>query len=69
MKKDASPTDPLRARCLELCEELATHNQALRDYALTPGDVWLAKNELQQAGQILSELEQLLNELKRSDAL
>ena len=67
--KPASPTDPLRSRCLELCEKLTAHSQALRDYALTPGDIWLAKNELQQAGQILSELEQVLTELKHQDTI
>ena len=67
MSQPNSPTDILRARCLDLCEELVGRAQSLRDYALTPGDVWLAKNELQLAAQTLSELEQLLTELKRSD--
>ena len=66
MKKAA--LDPLRSRCLELCEQINEHSNLLRDYAMTPGNTWLAKNELQQLGQLVSELETLLEDIKQADA-
>jgi len=67
MKKPQN-SDPLQARCLELCEQLIQHTQSLRDYALTPGDIWLARGELQQIGPLISQLETLLEEIKAADS-
>lgn len=66
MKK--MPSDPLRVRCLELVERLSDHNLLLRDYALTPGNTWLAKGELGHISQLVSELESLLEEIKQADS-
>ena len=41
--------------------------QTLRDYATTPGNVWLAKGELQAISQLVSDLETLLEEIKQAD--
>ena len=65
--KKPTPADPLRAHYLELCEQLAEHAQTMRDYGLTPGNGWLARGELQQIGQLLSELEVLLEKIKKAD--
>lgn len=65
--KQPQPADPLRAHCLELCQEMAAKVTATRDYALTPGNAWLAKAELQQLAQIISELESLLEQIKQAD--
>lgn len=66
--KQPNPGDSPRARVLDLCVEISEHNQALRDYALTPDNAWLARGELQQLGALLSDLEQLLEEIKRADS-
>jgi hypothetical protein len=63
----AKPSDPLRVHCLELCNDLSEHTTTLRDYALTPGNAWLAKGELQQITQIISDLETLLEQIKQAD--
>ena len=65
--KQSQPADPLRARCLDLSQELAERTNAMRDYAMSPGSAWLAKNELQQITQTISELEQLLEEIQQAD--
>ena len=49
---------------LQLCEELQEHVKLARDYAATPGNAWLAKAELTKTGQILRELEGLLDRIK-----
>jgi hypothetical protein len=61
------PTDPLRARLLELTEEIANHTANLRDFAATPGNAWLAKGELQQLMGLLSDMETLLEDIKQAD--
>ena len=63
-----SPTDPLRARLLELLEQLNDRTIQLRDYATVPGNAWLAKGELGQINQVVSDLETFLEEIKRADA-
>ena len=63
-----SPTDPLRARLLELTEDIQEHTAGLRDFATTPGNAWLAKGELQQLMTLLSDMESLLEDIKQSDA-
>lgn len=65
--KQSRPTDPLRARCLDLCQELTERAATMRDFAMSPGNAWLAKGELQHISQILSDLEQLLEEIKQAD--
>lgn len=61
------PSDPLRARCLDLCQELTERAAIMRDFAMSPGNAWLAKGELQQVAQIISDLEQLFEEIKQAD--
>jgi hypothetical protein len=63
-----TPTDPLRARLLELLDDATNHQNALRDFASIPGNAWLAKAELQSLMTTLSDLESLLDEIKASDA-
>jgi hypothetical protein len=63
-----SPTDPLRARLLELTELINDHTASLRDFGTTPGNAWLAKGELQQLTTLLADMENLLEEIKQSDA-
>ena len=66
-RRTESLIDPLRGRSIELCHDLVEHTQTLRDYATTPGNVWLAKGQLQVMTQLLSELDMLLEEIKRAD--
>ncbi len=62
-----NPTDPLRARLLELTEDISDHTSGLRDFATTPGNAWLAKGELQQLMTLLSDMESLLEDIKQAD--
>ncbi len=68
MAKHTSPVDPLRTRMLELCEKLQDHTVALRDYATTPDNAWLAKGELQAISQMISDMETLVEEIRQYDA-
>jgi hypothetical protein len=61
------PPDPLRARFLELLEELTQHQNQLRDFATIPGNAWLAKGELQTMSTLMSDLEALLEDIKQQD--
>jgi hypothetical protein len=61
------PVDPLRAQLLELTEKVQDHTNQLRDFGTTPGNVWLARSELQTLSTILSDLEALLEEIKQAD--
>jgi len=60
--------DPLRVQLLEMIEEITDRSARLRDYATTPGNAWLAQTELLAVGQLISELEALLEEIKQFDA-
>lgn len=61
------PADPLRARLLELTEEIIQRTAQLRDFAITPGNAWLAKGELQTLSTLLSDMESLLEDIKQQD--
>jgi hypothetical protein len=61
------PSDPLRARLLELTEEIEQHTAQLRDFAVSPGNAWLAKGELQTLNTLLSDMESLLEDIKQAD--
>ena len=63
-----SPADPLRVRLLELTEDIQEHTVNLRDFATTPGNTWLARGELQQLMTKLSDMENLLEDIKIADA-
>ena len=60
--------DPLRARLLELLDEMNDRTAQLRDYAVIPGNAWLAKGELGSISQLVSDLETLLEDIKQQDA-
>ena len=62
-----TPVDPLRAQLLEQLQELTDRAVQLRDYAMTPGNAWLAKSELQAISQLISDLETALDDLKQQD--
>ncbi len=63
-----TPTDPLRSNLLELIQDIEHRTSQLRDFASTPGNIWLAKGELQHLMQIMSELESILEDIKQQDA-
>ena len=66
--KITKPADPLRAQMLDEISELTDRLDKLRDYGMVPGNIWLARNELGQISQLVSELEERLEEIKRQDA-
>ncbi len=52
---------------IELTEQLERHLKLLRDYAASPGDLWLARGELAKANAALAEAAKLLNEIESID--
>lgn len=63
-----TPTDPLRARILELTQDLGEKVTTLRDYATTPGNAWLAKGEIQSIMSMLSDIETIVDEIKQTES-
>lgn len=62
------PADPLRARMLELVQEIEEHLGKFREFGSIPGNAWLARGELHQLSGLLSDLESVLEEIKQDDA-
>lgn len=54
-------------RLIELTEELEKQLKLLRDYAASPGDIWLAKGELAKAAALLAEAGKLIGEIENQD--
>lgn len=69
MKKPISPSDALRTQLLEHCEEVISKSQAMRNYAMKPGNAWLARGELANIQATLYEIETLLDEIKVADTV
>lgn len=67
--KETHPSDTLRARLLEHCEDLLSSSQAMRNYAMKPGNTWLARGELGSIQATLTEIEVLLDEIKQADTV
>jgi hypothetical protein len=63
-----TPTDPLRARLFEITEQVERHTSQIRDFAIAPGNAWLAKSELQSLMSLLSDMESLLEDIKQADS-
>ncbi len=59
--------DPLRSKLLEHCDTLLSQSQAMRNYAMKPGNAWLARGELGNVQATLYEIETLLDEIKEAD--
>lgn len=53
---------------LELCEQLQDRTVAVRDYSTTPDNAWLARGELQAISQLVSDMEELIEEIRAYDA-
>ena len=60
-------TDPLRSKLLELISDADGRLANIRDYGSSPGNIWLAKGELQSLITMLSEMETLLEDIKLAD--
>lgn len=67
--KATHPSDPLRAKLLEHCEDVISKSQAMRNYAMKPGNAWLARGELGAIQATLYEIETLLDEIKQADLI
>ncbi|HSH31713.1 MAG TPA: hypothetical protein VK963_03560 [Candidatus Saccharimonadales bacterium] len=65
--KTSHPGDQPRAEYLQLCEDLISHIQAMRNYAMKPGNAWLAKAELAKINSLVGEAELMLEQIKRAD--
>jgi hypothetical protein len=65
--KATHPSDPLRAKLLEHCDDLISRSQAMRNYAMKPGNAWLARGEVASLQATLYEIDTLLDEIKQAD--
>ncbi len=65
--KNLSPAERLREDYLELCEQLINHAKDMRNYAMKPGNAWLARGELAKIISLSGDLEGLLDEIKAAD--
>ena len=54
----------IRAQIQDLSAELIDQIKLIRDYATTPGNSWLAKNELTRLQSHMTDLEELINQIK-----
>jgi hypothetical protein len=61
--------DDLREHCMEVTAEMNDHLKLLRDYALTPGNSWLARNELTIMATLMNDLEVSIDAIKRAEEL
>jgi hypothetical protein len=59
--------DATQRQILDRCATLNEHVKLLRDYATTPGNGWLARSELTQIQELVTQIEQLLNQLKDAE--
>lgn len=65
--KNLTPAELLREEYLELCEQLLARAKDMRNYAMKPGNAWLARAELAQIISLTGDLEQLLDQIKDAD--
>ncbi len=66
MKTDPK-ADALRAEYLQVCEQLMNHVQSMRNYAMKPGNAWLARAELSKITGLTAEVEGLIDQIKQAD--
>lgn len=57
-----------KAQIKEFTDELGEHVKLIRDYATTPGNVWLARGELNKASRLLGEIELILDQIKQESS-
>lgn len=65
--KNLTPADKKRQELLELCQDLEQHIRLARDYGTTPGDIWLARSELNIIGRLVADLENKLSEITETE--
>ncbi len=65
--KPTSPADEYRAEYLLLCEQLFEHATDMRNYAMKPGNAWLARGELSKITTLIDDLETALDNIKLAD--
>lgn len=65
--KPTSPADDFRAEYLQLCEQLLQHGTDMRNYAMKPGNAWLARGELSKITTLINDLEVTLDKIKAAD--
>jgi hypothetical protein len=63
MKGMTPKLDDDQRRLLELTAEIQAKLKLVRDYATTPGNVWLAKNEMSKISTMMSELDEILSSI------
>lgn len=65
--KQISVADRLREDYLDLCEQLLSHAKDMRNYAMKPGNAWLARSELAKIINLAGDMESLLDDIKSAD--
>jgi hypothetical protein len=67
MKKDLTPAEKLRGEYLQYCDDLISYTQTMRNFAMKPGNAWIARGELSKISALTGELEELLEKIKLAD--
>lgn len=57
-------TEDAQTMLHDACAQMADNVALLRDYATTPGNVWLARSELSRIQELAGEVEKLLEQIK-----
>jgi hypothetical protein len=65
--KNLSHADRLREEYMDLCEQLLSHAKDMRNYAMKPGNAWLARGELAKIISLSGDMESLLDDIKSAD--
>ncbi len=65
--KSLNPSDELRTQYLVLCDQLLGHIQSMRNYAMKPGNAWLARAELSKITNLTGDIEDLIDRIKETD--
>lgn len=66
--KKLTPAEQKKQELLDLCERLEQHVRLARDYATTPGNNWMARDELNTLGRLVADLETKLAEIEHSES-
>lgn len=67
MKKELTEAERLRGEYLQLCDKLISHTQTMRNFAMKPGNAWIARGELASISALTGEIESLLDAIKAAD--
>lgn len=69
MPNKPTPAEKHQQELFDICQSLEDHIRLARDYATTPGNTWMARDELNTIGRLVAELESKLSDLNADEKL